>query len=165
MIEQLKHFFFALVESITNYIVIAFGLAISTIAYLIGYPVQNGILIFALVLFVTDIVTRIYAISCNNKGLVNAFLNKKLTSRGFWNGFITKAVGYFVILMIGNLCLQTEQIQPIGQGISYILYIGLAFYEVISNLENLRDAGFVGCVPLLDKLKKNEKDFWDKDGE
>jgi hypothetical protein len=136
---------------------------LSILAFLIGYPAQQAILIAALVLFVTDIMTRFYAIGIQNKGLIKAFKNGKLSSRGFWNGFLTKAIGYFIILTIANLSLITPQISIVSIGIATVLYVGLFFYEIISNMENLRDANFLAAIPILNKLKKEQEKFLEND--
>lgn len=151
----LKQFFEHLLQSMQN----IFFWVVTALAYLIGYPSQKAILTFALALFVCDIISKFNALRVQNKGLYKAFINGKITSRSFWDGFITKVIGYFIILVMANLTSNTPQISYIGQGISYILYVGLAFYEIISNLENLRDAGFLAVIPILNKLKKEQDKF------
>lgn len=130
---------------------------LALVAYLVGYPSQ--ILVLVIVLFVLDIITRFWAISIQNNGLGKAFMNKKLTSRSFINGFITKILGYFVLLVIANLASITPEISLVGKAIAVIIYVGLFFYEAISNLENLRDAGFLAVVPLLNRLKREQDKF------
>jgi hypothetical protein len=152
-----QHFFIKLGQSMEN----IFFVIVAILAFLIGYPAQVGILIFALALFISDIATRFNAIRVENNGLYKAFLNKKLTSRGFWNGFLNKAIGYFITLMIANLLKVTPQINLIGDLLSTVLYCGLAFYEVISNLENLRDSGLLAVIPWLNKLKKEQDKFFE----
>jgi len=153
---HLKNFF----EHIINVMGNIFFWIVVTIAYLIGYPAQKAILIFTLSLFILDIITKFNAIRVQNKGIYKAFINGKISSRAFWDGFITKIIGYFVILVIANLVINTPQITFIGGVISSILYVGLAFYEIISNLENLRDAGFLAAIPILKKLTKEKDKFF-----
>ena len=66
---------------------------ITVAAYLIGYPAQKAILIATLVFFVSDFLTRLYAIRVQNKGLIKAFKNGNFSSHAFWEGFITKIIG------------------------------------------------------------------------
>jgi hypothetical protein len=151
----LKHFFEQILDAMHSF----FFWIIAVIAYLIGYPAQKAMLIFALVLFVLDITTKFNAIRVQNKGLFKAFEIGKISSRSFWDGFITKIIGYFVILTMANLAMTTPQIGFVGDGVSAILYVGLAFYEMISNLENLRDSGMLTVVPILNKLKREQEKF------
>lgn len=147
----LKHFF-------GNFCSVACSIyfwIVATLAYLIGYP--SPILVMCLVLFVLDVITRLYSICVNNGGLRRAFMLGKISSRGFWNGFMTKVVGYFAILTIANFAIITPEVSYIGNGIASILYVALFFYESISLAENLRDAGFVAANGILHKLNK-EKD-------
>jgi hypothetical protein len=132
---------------------------VSILAFLIGYPAQQGILITALVLFVLDIFTRFYAIGIQNKGITKAFKAGKLSSRGFWSGFLTKIIGYFIILTIANLAIITPQVSIVKSIISILCYTGLFFYECISNLENLRDANFLAVIPILNRFKKEQDKF------
>jgi phage-related holin len=155
VILGLKSFFMHFYSAMGN----VFFAILSMIAYLIGYPAQEGILIAALVLFISDIITRFYAIGIQNKGLMKAFKAGKLSSRGFWNGFVTKVIGYFIILTIANLAIVTPQVSIIGTIVSTICYVGLFFYEVISNFENLRDANFLVAIPILNRLKKEQNKF------
>ncbi len=150
----IKHFFESFFNLICNVFVIIIGLC----AYLIGYPAQKGILIATLTLFTLDTLTRTWAISRQNGGFIKAFINKNINSRSFWNGFFSKSISYFVILVIANLSLITSQVSIIGGIFSSILYVGLFTYEAISNLENLRDASFQGkdkdlYTELINKVK------------
>lgn len=154
---ELKHFFEKFISGMEN----IFFVIVSIFAFCIGYPAQVSILIACLALFVLDIITRFYAISIQNGGLHKAFTNGKLSSREFWNGFLTKALGYFVILTIANIALITPQLDIVGRIISTTLFCGLFFYEAISNMENLRDANFLAIIPFLNKIKKEQDKFFD----
>jgi phage-related holin len=158
---NLKHFCFKFFQPMEN----AFFWLVATLAYLLGYPAEKSILIFALALFILDIVTRFNAIRVQEKGLWKAFMNGKISSRAFWNGFVTKSVSYFTILVMGNLCKTTPQLGFVGTGISTIFYVGLAFYEMVSNMENLRDAGITIAIPFLNKLKKEQDKFFESEND
>lgn len=153
----LKHFFTQLLHAMASF----YFWLIALFAYLLGYP--SPILIMCLVLFVLDIFTRIYAICINNGGLAKAFFIGKISSRGFWVGFITKTIGYFVVLTIANFAIITPEISYIGKGIASVLYLALFFYETISVFENLRDAGFLAIIPVLNKIKQEQDEFLKKD--
>lgn len=138
---------------------------VTLMAYLIGYPAQKAILIATLVFFVSDFLTKLYAIRVQNKGLIKAFKNGNFSSHAFWEGFLTKIIGYFVCLTIANIAYITPQIDFIGKAIASVLYTALFFYEVISNLENLRDANFAKSFThgLLNKFKKESQKILDID--
>ena len=152
-IVGIKHFFEHFFQAMTN----IYFWAVAIVAYMVGYPDKTQFLIIVLMLFVLDIFTRFIAIARENNGLFKAFLLKKLSSRKFINGFITKLVGYFVILTIANFSVKAEEIALIGTMISTVCYCGLFFYEAISLAENLRDIGFVAANGFLHKFKA-EKD-------
>lgn len=156
IILGLKSFFIHLCKATEN----VFFAIVAVLAYCIGYPAKEGILIATLVLFVTDIVSKFYALSVQNKGLINAFKLKKLSSRSFWNGFISKIIGYFIILTIANFAVITPEFSIIGGVVSTICYIGLFTYECISNLENMRDANWSFAVPLLNIFKSKQNKFF-----
>ena len=137
---------------------------ITVAAYLIGYPAQKAILIATLVFFVSDFLTRLYAIRVQNKGLIKAFKNGNFSSHAFWEGFITKIIGYFICLTIANVASITPQIF-IGNAIASVLYSALFLYETISILENLRDAKFAEFFVngLLNKFRKESNKLLDID--
>lgn len=132
---------------------------LTILMYCMGYPAVKTMLIVVFILFISDFVTRFYAIRVQNGTLFKAFLNKRFSSKAFINGFITKIIGYFVILTIANFATITPELDIIGKVISPFLYGALFFYEIISNLENLRDANFLAVIPILNKLKKEQKKF------
>lgn len=152
---NLKSFFIHFLNSLSS----IFTAIAVVLAYCLGYPAVKTMLIAVLVLFVSDFITRFYAIKVQNGGLYKAFLNKKFSSKAFWNGFIAKVMGYFVILTIANFATITPELSIIGGIVSTILYSALFFYEGISNLENLRDANFLAAIPILNKLKKEQEKF------
>jgi phage-related holin len=154
-LNNLKNFFckfFDSVFSIGTFIV-------GGLAYLLGYPAKMTILTMVLVFFVLDFATRFYAIKVQNGGLFKALVAGKFSSKSFINGFITKIIAYFTILVSANFAEITPQLSFIGDGIAAILYVGLFFYELISNMENLIEAGLNWLKPLLDKIKKKQDGF------
>jgi len=159
VILGLKSFFMHFLNSLCN----MFTAIIGFLAFCIGYPAVETMLVAVLVLFVSDFLTRFYAIKVQNGGLYKAFINKKFSSKAFWNGFITKTIGYFVILTIANFASITPELSIIGGIISPILYGALFFYEGISNLENLRDANFLAAIPILNRLKKEQDKFFENE--
>ena len=157
IILGLKSFFVHFYYSVCS----IFAVVIGILAYFIGYPAVKTMLIAVLAFYISDFLTKFYAIKIQNNGLYNAFINKKFSSKAFWNGFITKAIGYFTILSIANFASITPEISVIGGIVSPILYSGLFFYEVISNLENLRDANFLAAIPILNRIKKEQNNFFE----
>lgn len=149
----LKHFFEHLFNATCN----VFFWIITLLAWLIGYPAQNTILVCVLVFFVLDFVTKFYSISVVNKGIVNAFMCGKFSSRSFINGFIAKIVAYFITLTIIHFADCTPQLSAIGTVLNPLLYSALFFYEIVSNLENLRDAKNKFAIKIL-KIVNKQKD-------
>jgi len=154
---NLKTFFTHVYNALGN----IFAAVLTGLAYCIGYPAVQSMLIAVLVLFVLDFLTKFYAIKVQNGGLYKAFLDKKFSSRAFWNGFLTKIIGYFVLLTAANFANTTPELNIIGTVLSPILYSALFFYELISNFENLRDAKFIIAIPILNKLKKEQEKLLD----
>lgn len=159
IITGVKHFFCQFFGVMSN---IYFWI-LALLAYTVGYPDKSQMLIMVTILFCLDILTRFKAISKESGGLYKAFINKKLSSRRFIDGFITKLISYFVILTIANFSTSVSEIALVGTVISTVCYCGLFFYEIISLAENLRDMGFVAAEGFLKKFKE-EKDklFGDK---
>jgi phage-related holin len=159
VILGLRHFFEEFFKCMYS---ASFGI-VTLLAYLVGYPARVTILTLVLVFFVLDILTRFYAIRQQNGGFIKAFLNGKLNSRSFINGFVTKIIAYFVILVCANFAIITPEISFIGTAIATVLYTGLFFYELYSNLENLRDAKYGGATPLIEKVKQIQDKFMSGD--
>ena len=145
------HFWFA---SCNVYVCI-----LGLLSFLLGYPDRKYILSLVLVFFVLDFVTKFYAISKQNNGIINAFKVGRFNSRSFIDGFVTKVLGYFVILTMANFSIITPEISFIGNLIAQILYYGLFFYEIISNLENLRDSNLGVSEELLNKIRCEKDGF------
>ena len=57
----------------------------------------------------------------------------------------------------------TPEMGFIGEGFAATVYVLLAFYELISNFENLRDSGLLLAVPILNKIKKEQDKFLNND--
>jgi phage-related holin len=153
----LRNFF----TSVFNALCSIFTVIIGGLAYCIGYPAVQTMLVAVLVLFVLDFFTRFYAIKVQSGGLYKAFVNKKFSSKAFWNGFLTKVIGYFAILTVANFAKITPELSLIGGIVSPVFYTALFFYESISNLENLRDAGLLAAIPLLNRLNKEKDKYLD----
>jgi toxin secretion/phage lysis holin len=100
-----------------------------------------------------------YAIIKENHGFWKAIVNKKLSSRRFIEGFISKSIFYFIILSMANFAETTSQIAIVGGIVSTVFYVGLFYYETISILENFRDMGFNLANGFLHKLKKQKNEL------
>lgn len=133
------------------------------LAFLIGYPAKMTILTMVLVFFCLDFFTRTYAIKNQNGGLFKALVLGKFSSRAFINGFVTKIIAYFTILVSANFADITPELGFVGDAISSVLYVSLFFYELISNMENLIDAGLKWLKPIVDKLRKEQNKYLDND--
>jgi len=153
----LKHFFYQFFNVMSN---LYFWIIAGT-AYLLGYPDKKQMLLLATLCFIFDILTRFIAIRRQNGGLYKALLNGKLSSKKFIDGFITKVIGYFIILVIANFSCKIDEIALIGGIISTTLYCGLFLYELISIFENLRDAGFILANGLLHKINVEKNKLLD----
>jgi len=138
---------------------------ISILAYLIGYPAKITLLTMALAFFCLDFLTRAYAIKVQNGGLFKALVIGKFSSRAFINGFITKILAYFTILVSAHFAEITPELGFAGDGIASILYCSLFFYELISNMENLIDAGLKWLQPILKRLRKEQDNFIENETE
>ena len=155
VILGLKSFF----GSFFNVLFSVFTFLVAGAAFLIGYPGKMTILTMVLVFFVLDFVTRAYAIKVQNGGLFKALVLGKFSSRAFINGFITKVIAYLTILVSANFAEITPELGFVGDAISSVLYVSLFFYELISNMENLIDAGLKWLKPIVDRLKKEQNKF------
>ena len=98
VILGLKSFFLHFYTALCS----AFTFLLGSFLYLIGYPAKTAILTMVLVFFVLDIITKFYAISKKNGGLIKSFVGGKISSRSFWNGFFVKVLAYTTLLIINN---------------------------------------------------------------
>jgi phage-related holin len=123
---------------------------------LIGYPKQA--IKFIIILVVCDFITRVSAEIIHAGGLISAFRTKRISSRKFFTGFFTKVISYSVILIIAHQASITEEL-IFRDFVSNTLYGGLIIYDIISNLENLTEAGFRQAGSLLKIFKKKYKEI------
>lgn len=164
IILKLKGFLEFICQTVQNVYILVSSLIISVVLYLVGYPEKQQVLALMLVMFCFDILTRIIAISKESHGFFRAiFITKKLTSRKFINGVLLKIFEYIIILSIAYMITLPNEFSLIGNSVAVVLYVVLFFYEFISILENLRDAGSKLVEPLLAWAKRKQIKILDED--
>lgn len=118
-----------------------------------------------LIIMALDLVTRFYALSKQNGGLLAAIAKKKLQSNKFFKGTFDKLFILAVVLVIGGAAYKITTVDSIAEWLKEAFFALMFFRDVISIFENLRDAGVGGLDNILKVLSKKYKAYIDSGGD
>lgn len=104
-----------------------------------------------------DVLTRIYANCVNNNGLINAIKTKKILSEDYYYGLCRKLIRNGFLMIVAGWSLAIIPAEGAGLTVYSVIYGTLFLGEVISNLENLIEAGHTSLKSYLDLFKKTKR--------
>jgi len=107
-----------------------------------------------------DLLTRWFAIFVRSRGIWPAFKSKAFNSDTLFRKTALKVVAYLVIQILAGLSFRVIGVQQVNTVMAAVIYSFLFFRELISNIENLIEAGAEDLRPLLFWIKKKEKDVF-----
>ena len=120
--------------------------------YLTSFLVVLGIMVL-------DLLTKIYALSKQNKGLRAAFKSKAITSKKFGKGTMDKLIVLFVFTLICAAAYKLSPISSVAAWFMQVSYTVMFLRDVLSIIENLTEAGVSGLSMFKKIIKKKTSDY------
>jgi hypothetical protein len=114
--------------------------------------------VFIIFLATVDILTKLYAVTKINDGVINSIQGKHYSSNRFWIGMKKKIIAYTTILILLSVSTRLH-IDVISNLLNSFAYMGIVLRECYSSLENLQDAG-KDVTWILNLLKRNERQIF-----
>lgn len=140
--------------AINPYLVLAWGLVSYVLFPVDSYQTYAMIVLGALT---ADLLTKYYAISKTNGGLLNSIRIGKLTSQAMWMGTRKKLLSYLMIMVFVGLAFRFEELSSLALMIGNISYAIMFLREVQSVFENMVQAGHKDLSIWLLWTKRNRE--------
>jgi len=157
MIDSIKKLF-------DNYIVVGVGAVWGwIITFLFPTEATKTATIAVLVVMGLDLITRIFAIIKQSKGLRKAIKSHKLTSAKFAKGTLDKLIIFGVMLVISGCAYQLVVIEELATWFTQVVFTIMFLRDVLSIIENLSEAGVSGLGLFKHVVRKKFTDYVDKD--
>ncbi len=116
-----------------------------------------------LVIMVLDLATKLYALSKQSGGLKKAFIEQKISSNSFYKGTRDKLLVFGILIIVGGCAYRLTFISGVGVWFTQLVYTLMFLRDLLSILENLRDAG-VGGLRIFEKVvKKKMSEYVDEE--
>lgn len=106
-------------------------------------------------MMVLDLATKLYALKRQNGGYRKAVKDGKISSSSFFRGTADKLIVFGVMLIICGFAYRLSIISEVAVWFTQVVFILMFLRDVLSILENLRDAGIKG-LGLFERLVKNK---------
>lgn len=159
-IADVNDYFKSLFESKLMVTISAIGISI----YNFLFPTKEYKLATLAVLgvMVLDILTKIYAISHIEGGIINAFRRRKINSSSFSKGTMDKLVIFGVMVCICGFAYRLTIVAEVAIWFTQIVFTLMFLRDAFSIFENLSDAGIdVGIFKHI--IKKRLGNYVDKE--
>ena len=111
-----------------------------------------------------DLLTKIYALSRQNGGLINAFKERHINSSKFAKGTLDKLVVFGVLLICCGLAYRISPIADLAIWFTQFVFALMFLRDLISIMENLSDAGIKGLDIFKRAVKKKLNDMTEEYG-
>jgi hypothetical protein len=108
-----------------------------------------------LVIMVLDLATKLFSLSRQGGGLRQSLAEKKISSRAFARGTFDKLLVFGIMLIICGCAYRLTVIDTIAIWFTQLVYTLMFLRDLLSILENLRDAG-VGGLSIFQKAVKKK---------
>ena len=118
-----------------------------------------------LVIMVLDLATKLFSLSRQGGGLKQSIAEKKISSRAFARGTFDKLLVFGIMMIICGCAYRLTVISEVALWFTQLVYTLMFLRDLLSILENLRDAG-VGGLRIFEKaVKKKMGEYADVDEE
>lgn len=118
-----------------------------------------------LIIMVLDLATKLFSLSRQGGGLRQSLAEKKISSRAFARGTFDKLLVFGIMMIICGCAYRLTIISEIAVWFTQLVYTLMFLRDLLSILENLRDAG-VGGLRIFEKaVKKKMEEYVDVDEE
>jgi len=104
-----------------------------------------------------DVLTKLYALSKTNGGLICAFKRHVINSHSFMRGTLQKMVIFMIVLILCGAGYRLFPSEGIATTVTQTACIAMFLRDALSVLENLSDAGLQG-LGIFKKIFKKKLD-------
>lgn len=108
-----------------------------------------------LVIMVLDLATKLFSLSRQGGGLRQSLADRKISSRAFAKGTFDKLLVFGIMLIVCGCAYRLTIISEIAVWFTQLVYTLMFLRDLLSILENLRDAG-VGGLRIFEKAVKKK---------
>ena len=116
-----------------------------------------------LVIMVLDLATKLFSLSRQGGGLRRSLAEKKISSRAFARGTFDKLLVFGIMMIICGCAYRLTVISEVALWFTQLVYTLMFLRDLLSILENLRDAG-VGGLRIFEKaVKKKMGEYVDEE--
>ena len=116
-----------------------------------------------LVIMVLDLATKLFSLSRQGGGLKQSIAEKKISSRAFARGTFDKLLVFGIMMIICGCAYRLTVISEVALWFTQLVYTLMFLRDLLSILENLRDAG-VGGLRIFEKaVKKKMGEYVDEE--
>lgn len=141
-----------------NHILVTMGAIWGTISAFIFpeeiYFTSAGVVLIVMAL---DLITKLYALTKQHKGLRNALKKREISSHKFAKGTMDKLIVLGIMLVICGCAYKLSPINFLATGLMQAVFTLMFLRDVLSILENLTDAGVSG-LSMFKKIVKKKMD-------
>jgi phage-related holin len=122
--------------------------------YLFPVPDYEAAAVSVIIIMALDVLTKLYALSVQSKGLCRAFKEHVINSHSFMRGTLDKLILFGIVLIICGAAYRLFPMQGIAITITQTACIAMFLRDALSVLENLSDAGVKGLGVVKNIFKK-----------
>lgn len=118
-----------------------------------------------LVIMVLDLATKLFSLSRQGGGLRQSLAEKKISSKAFAKGTFDKLLVFGIMLIVCGCAYRLTIISAVAVWFTQLVYTLMFLRDLLSILENLRDAGVGGLSIFQKAVKKKMEEYVDVDEE
>ncbi len=116
-----------------------------------------------LIIMVLDLATKLFSLSRQSGGLKQSLAEKKISSRAFSRGTFDKLLVFGIMMIICGCAYRLTIIDAIAVWFTQLVYTLMFLRDLLSILENLRDAGVSGLRIFEKAVKKKMGEYVDEE--
>lgn len=116
-----------------------------------------------LVIMVLDLATKLFSLSRQGGGLRQSLAEKKISSKAFARGTFDKLLVFGIMLIICGCAYRLTVISDLAVWFTQLVYTLMFLRDLLSILENLRDAGVGGLSIFQKAVKKKMSEYVDEE--
>jgi len=116
-----------------------------------------------LVIMVLDLATKLFSLSRQGGGVKNSLMTHKISSSAFARGTTDKLLVFGIMLIICGCAYRLTIIDTVAIWFAQLVYTLMFLRDLLSILENLRDAGVSGLRIFEKAVKKKMGEYVDEE--
>lgn len=140
---------------------------VGSLAYRFLFPEAQYLYsaVAVLIIMVLDLATKLFSLSRQAGGFKKSLAEQKISSRALARGTTDKLLVFGIMLIICGCAYRLTIISSIAVWFTQLVYTLMFLRDLLSILENLRDAGVGGLSIFQQALEKKMGEYVDVDKE